>query len=55
MAALFLRARSRLFTPLSAFTELVLTADIQRNRSNARDFVTTTNIIGPALSASFGL
>jgi hypothetical protein len=33
----------------------VLTADIQRNRSNTRDFVTTNVIIGPALSASFGL
>lgn len=52
---LFLRARSRLFIPLSGSAELVLTADVQRNRSNARDFVTTTIIIGPALSARFGL
>jgi hypothetical protein len=52
---LFLRARSRLFIPLSGSAELVLTADIQRNRSNARDFVTTNVVIGPALSASFGL
>ncbi len=52
---LFLRARSRLFIPLSSTTDLVLTADIQRNRSNTRDFVTTNVIIGPALSASFGL
>lgn len=52
---LFLRARSRLFIPLSGSAELVLTADIQRNRSNTRDFVTTNVIIGPALSASFGL
>ena len=52
---LFLRARSRLFIPLSGSAELVLTADVQRNRSNTRDFVTTNIIIGPALSASFGL
>lgn len=52
---LFVRARSRLFIPLSPRADLVLTADIQRNRSSERDFVTTNIIIGPALSASFGL
>lgn len=52
---LFLRARGRLLIPLSGSAELVLTADVQRNRSNTRDFVTTNIIIGPALSASFGL
>jgi hypothetical protein len=52
---LFVRARGRLFIPLSSTTELVLTADIQRNRSSDREYVTTNVIIGPALSASFGL
>lgn len=52
---LFVRARSRLFIPLSPTTDLVFTADIQRNRSSERDFVTTNIVIGPALSASFGL
>jgi hypothetical protein len=52
---LFVRARGRLFIPLTSTAELVLTADIQRNRSSERDFVTTNVIIGPALSASFGL
>jgi hypothetical protein len=52
---LFVRARSRLFIPLSSTAELVLTADIQRNRSSDRAYVTTNVIIGPALSASFGL
>jgi hypothetical protein len=52
---LFLRARSRLFIPLSSTADLVFTVDIQRNRSSERDFVTTQVIIGPALSASFGL
>ena len=51
---LFVRARSRLLIPLSNSADLVLTADIQRNRSNTRDFVMTNVIIGPALSASFG-
>lgn len=52
---LFLRARSRLFIPLSGSADLVLAADIQRNRSNIRDSVRTSLFIGPALSASFGL
>jgi hypothetical protein len=52
---LFVRARNRLFIPLSPRADLVLTADIQRNRSSERDFVTTNIIIGPAISASLGL
>jgi hypothetical protein len=52
---LFVRARARLFIPLSSGVDLVFTADIQRNRSSERDFVTTQVILGPALSASFGL
>jgi hypothetical protein len=52
---LFVRARARLFIPLSPAADLVLTADVQRNRSSQRDFVTTQFVIGPALSASFGL
>jgi hypothetical protein len=52
---LFVRARARLFIPLSSAADLVLTADIQRNRSSERDFVTTQVVIGPALSARFGL
>lgn len=52
---LFLRVRARLFIPLSPAADLVLNADVQRNRSNTRDFVTTQVVIGPVLSASFGL
>lgn len=52
---LFMRARARLFVPLSNAADLVLTADVQRNRSSERDFRTTQVVIGPALSARFGL
>jgi hypothetical protein len=52
---LFLRARMRLFIPLSPRADLVLNADVQRNNSSSRDFVTTQVIVGPVLSARFGL
>lgn len=52
---LFVRARARLFIPLSPAADLVLSADVQRNRSSNRDFQSTQIVIGPALSASFGL
>lgn len=52
---LVLRARARLFIPLSRSADLVLNADILRNRSNRRDFDTTQLVLGPVLSASFGL
>jgi hypothetical protein len=52
---LFVRTRARLFIPISAAADLVLTADVQRTQSSERDFRTTQVVIGPAISASFGL
>jgi hypothetical protein len=52
---LFLRARARLFIPLSPSADLVLNADVQRTHSSASAFRTTQVVIGPVLSASFGL
>jgi hypothetical protein len=52
---MFVRARARLFIPLSASTDLVLNADLQRNQSNLDAFRTTSVVLGPVISASFGL
>lgn len=52
---LFVRARARLFIPLSPAADLVLNADVQRTQSSESGFRTTQVILGPVLSASFGL
>lgn len=52
---LFVRARARLFIPLSPAADLVLNADVQRTQSSESSFRTTQVILGPVLSASFGL
>lgn len=52
---LFVRARARLFIPISPTADVVLNADVQRNQSNESAFRTTQVVLGPVLSASFGL